>query len=104
MQASWIQKVVPMPSGSALRLKNAKNTTLKVQEGLVWITEQGVDEDHFLQMGERYAVRGDGLVIIGAEKDARVGITDYAERASSTSFLLQLALKITGNAQSKGSW
>jgi Protein of unknown function (DUF2917) len=104
MQASWIQKVLPMPSGSALRLNNAKNTTLKVQEGLVWITEEGVDEDHFLHTGEHYAVRGDGLVIIGAESDARVGVTDYAERQAPISPLVELFLKITGNAQSKRSW
>jgi hypothetical protein len=74
MQASWIKQVVPMPIGSAFRLRNAKSTSLKVQDGLVWITEEGYREDHFLQIGEHYAVRGNGLVIISAESDARIGI------------------------------
>jgi hypothetical protein len=100
MQASWIQKILPMPSGSALRLNNAQHTTLKVQCGLVWITEEGVDEDHFLRLGESYAVRGNGLVIIGAESDARVSM----EQMVSTNFIAELVLKITSNAQAKRSW
>jgi hypothetical protein len=104
MQASWIQKILPMPSGSALRLNNAQHTTLKVQCGLVWITEEGVDEDHFLRLGESYAVRGNGLVIIGAESDARVSIADYVEQMVSTNFIAELVLKITSNAQAKRSW
>jgi Protein of unknown function (DUF2917) len=72
MQASWIQTVLPMPSGSAFRLLHAKALTLKIQEGLVWVTEEGVNEDLFLGPGEQYAVRGNGLVIISAETDARL--------------------------------
>jgi Protein of unknown function (DUF2917) len=74
MQASWIHQIVPMPVGSAFRMKNAKATTLKIQNGLVWITEEGFREDCFLQIGEQYAIRGNGLVIISAESDARIGI------------------------------
>jgi hypothetical protein len=70
MQASWIQTVLPMPCGSAFRLTHAKATTLKIQSGLVWVTEEGVTEDIFLGLGEQYTVRGNGLVIIGAETDA----------------------------------
>jgi hypothetical protein len=104
MQASWIQKVLPMPSGSAIRLNNAKDTTLKVQDGLLWVTEEGVDEDQFLHRGDCYSVRGNGLVIIGAESDARVGIADYTERNAPVNALTELLLKITGNAQAKRSW
>jgi hypothetical protein len=63
-----------MPIGSAFRLKNAKSTTLKVQNGLVWITEEGFRDDHFLQIGEQYSVRSNGLVIISAESEARIGL------------------------------
>jgi hypothetical protein len=104
MQASWIQKILPMPCGSALRLNNAKDTTLKVQVGLVWITEEGVDEDHFLRIGEHYAVRGDGLVIVSAESDARIGIADHSKQVELIGAFLHAFLKITGNAQTKRSW
>jgi Protein of unknown function (DUF2917) len=104
MQASWIEKVLPMPSGSAFRLSNAKATTLKVQSGLVWITEEGVDEDCFLQIGEHYAVRGDGLVIVSAESDARIGIADHSNQVESIGAFLHTFLKIAGNTQAKRSW
>jgi hypothetical protein len=104
MQASWIQKVLPMPSGSAFRLSNAKATTLKVHSGLVWITEEGVDEDHFLHFDEYYTVRGDGLVIISAESDARIGIADHSKQVESIGAFLHTFLKITGNAKTKRSW
>jgi hypothetical protein len=42
-----------------------------------------VDEDCFLQIGEHYAVRGDGLVIVSAESDARIGIADHSNQVES---------------------
>jgi Protein of unknown function (DUF2917) len=72
MKTSWIQNVVPMLEHSALRLTSAKATTIWVQQGLVWLTEEGVEEDSFLQAGQNYVVRGDGLVILSAESDARI--------------------------------
>jgi hypothetical protein len=104
MQASWIQEVLPMPSGSAFRLSNAKATTFKVQSGLVWITEEGVDEDHFLHIGEHYTVRDDGLVIISAESDARIGIAHHSQQVESIRFFLHTFLKIAGNTEAKRSW
>lgn len=74
MQASWIQQVVSMPKGSALRLKDAQGVALGIDGGLVWITEEGVAEDNFLSAGAEYAVVGGGVVIISAECDARVNI------------------------------
>jgi hypothetical protein len=74
MQASWIQQVVAMPKGSALRLKDAQGVALGIHDGMVWITEEGVIEDSFLASGTEYAIHGSGLVIISAECDARINI------------------------------
>jgi Protein of unknown function (DUF2917) len=79
MQAHWIQQVVSMPTGSAMRLKDAVGTTLTVDDGLVWITEEGVSQDNFLHAGARYAVSGKGVVIVSAERDARIHI--HGQRA-----------------------
>jgi hypothetical protein len=57
-----------------MRMSNAKSARLSVHEGLVWITEEGVDEDFFLSAGQTYLVRGDGLVIISAESDVRIAV------------------------------
>jgi Protein of unknown function (DUF2917) len=74
MQASWIQQVVNMPKGSALKLKDAQGVALGIDNGMVWITEEGVVEDSFLGSGSAYTVLGSGLVIVSSECDARVNI------------------------------
>jgi Protein of unknown function (DUF2917) len=74
MQASWIQQVVAMPKGSALRLRDAQGVALGIHDGMVWITEEGVLEDNFLGSGAEYAVHGSGLVIVSSESDARIHI------------------------------
>jgi len=52
-----------------LRLKGARGVAIEVVDGRVWITEDGCKGDRFLEAGGRYRVGGDGLVLIGAEKD-----------------------------------
>lgn len=74
MQANWIQQVLTMPKGSAIRLKDAQGLGLAIVGGMVWITEEGMLEDNFLSSGAAYAVAGRGVVIISAESDARLNI------------------------------
>ena len=52
-----------------LRLRGARGVAIEVVGGRVWITEDGCRADSFLAAGGRYRVHGDGLVLIGAEKD-----------------------------------
>ncbi len=52
-----------------LRLRGARGVAIEVVGGRVWITEDGRTADSFLAAGGRYRVGGDGLVLIGAEKD-----------------------------------
>jgi Protein of unknown function (DUF2917) len=65
-----------MPRSSAMRMSDAKFTRLSVQDGLVWITEEGVDEDFFLSSGQTYVVRSNGLVIVSAESDVRIAVSE----------------------------
>ena len=52
-----------------LRLRGARGLAIEVVDGRVWITEDGRTADRFLAAGGCYRVGGDGLVLIGAEKD-----------------------------------
>ena len=52
-----------------LRLRGARGVAIEVVDGRVWITEDGRHSDCFLAPGGRYLVGGDGLVLVGAEKD-----------------------------------
>lgn len=53
-----------------LRLRGARGVAIAVVRGRVWITEDGRRADAFLGPGHEYRVRGDGLVLVGAEAAA----------------------------------
>lgn len=57
-----------------LRLRGARGVAIEVLDGRVWITEDGRAADSFLASGGRYRVRGDGLVLVGAEAPAEVRV------------------------------
>lgn len=59
--------VVKLNGSDFLRLLGAQGVSLEVLSGRVWVTEDGRAGDAFLAPGRRYRVRGDGLVLIGAE-------------------------------------
>ena len=50
-----------------LRLRGARGAAIEVLDGRVWITEDGRAADSFVASGGLYRVRGDGLVLVGAE-------------------------------------
>jgi Protein of unknown function (DUF2917) len=78
MQAEWINRVLELPVGSAFKLSAARGSALGVAEGRVWITEEGVIEDSFLNAGQSYAVQGQGMVIVSAETDVRLHLKNYS--------------------------
>jgi hypothetical protein len=57
-----------------LRLRGARGTAIEVLDGRVWITEDGRAADSFVGSGGHYRVRGDGLVLVGAERASRVRV------------------------------
>ena len=61
--------VLRLKHNDFLRLRGARGVALEVMDGRVWITEDGFECDRFLGAGGRYRVCGDGLVLVGAEKD-----------------------------------
>ena len=61
--------VLRLNNSDFLRLRGARGVAIEVVDGRVWITEDGRVADSFLTPGGRYRVCGDGLVLVGAEKD-----------------------------------
>ena len=61
--------VLRLNNSDFLRLRGARGVALEVMDGRVWITEDGYEGDRFLLAGGCYRVCGDGLVLVGAEKD-----------------------------------
>jgi hypothetical protein len=65
--------VLQLKHNDFLRLRGARGVAIEVLGGRVWITEDGRAADSFLDPGGRYRVRGDGLVLVGAETYAGAG-------------------------------
>lgn len=57
-----------------LRLRGARGAAIEVLDGRVWITEDGRAADSFVGSGARYRVRGDGLVLVGAERASELRV------------------------------
>ena len=45
-------------------LRASRGACIRVLEGLLWITEDGLAADHFVHAGGEYRIAGDGLVVI----------------------------------------
>ena len=61
------------PNGT-LRMAGAHGMTVEVLDGHVWLTQTGRSEDLILARGARYSVEGDGFVMVGLDKRARLDV------------------------------
>ncbi len=52
---------------ASLNLTDAGGTTVRVLRGRVWITQEGLPDDLFLDAGQRYTFERDGRAILSAE-------------------------------------
>src|SRR5262245_33402555 len=69
-----MQMIMTLESKQFLRLSRARGATVEVLDGRVWITEAGRERDAVVSRGMRYAVAGDGLVVVGADADSATRI------------------------------
>ncbi|MFO1303198.1 MAG: DUF2917 domain-containing protein [Burkholderiales bacterium] len=61
-----------IPRGESLVVTDGEATTLRIQRGCVWITEEGSFVDHILVAGQRYTLDRPGTAIVTAHEDAKV--------------------------------
>ncbi|MFO1311036.1 MAG: DUF2917 domain-containing protein [Burkholderiales bacterium] len=61
-----------IPRGESLVVTDGEATTLRIQRGCVWITEERSLVDHILVAGQRYTFDRPGTAIATAHDDARV--------------------------------
>lgn len=66
--------ILNLETNGTLRLAGARDMLVEVLDGRVWITEPGRRGDVFAERGARYRVAGDGVVLVGAEKMARLAL------------------------------
>jgi uncharacterized protein YjiS (DUF1127 family) len=66
--------ILNLEANGTVSMAGARGMRVEVLEGLVWVTRKGRSEDLILRRGARYSVEDDGVVLVGLEKRARLGL------------------------------
>lgn len=62
---------VSLRPGAIHCIEDACGVRIRVQQGLVWLTEEGELDDVFLGEGDAYQIRGSGRILIEVETTTR---------------------------------
>ena len=62
--------VIRLPAREALTLPHVGGTTLRVTQGVLWLTEEGDRHDVVLRSGDNFVVESDGDTVVEAQNDA----------------------------------
>jgi hypothetical protein len=57
---------VGLARGDVLRLENARNTQVRVDQGALWITQERDAKDVYLARGESFRLDRDGIAVLSA--------------------------------------
>ena len=61
-----------MARGDRLSVTDGEATTIRIDRGCVWITEEGSVVDHVLEAGQRYTFDRPGVALVAAQNEVRV--------------------------------
>jgi hypothetical protein len=82
MQLNLHQALVPLTSPVPLRLQSARGTRVRSLAGTLWVTVDGDETDHVLELGESWIVDSDAPVLVSPlQGTATVGLSDQPEPA-----------------------
>jgi hypothetical protein len=73
---------VTIRTGESFTLNRAAGTTLRCEEGRLWITEEGVAEDVALVAGQSTRLLRNGKALVLALRDARLTLDGAAKAAA----------------------
>lgn len=63
-----------LDAGQPVTIASAAETQIRVLEGRVWLTEEGLSEDIFLFPGAQYRLRTTGRVVLDCDSPSRLEI------------------------------
>lgn len=63
-----------LASGARITITDGVATTIRIDDGEVWITEQGSFIDHILRAGQSYALDRPGMALVSAQGEARITV------------------------------
>ena len=62
--------VVSLDSREAITLPGIRGATLRVTQGILWLTQEGDPNDVVLRTGDNFVVESDGATVVEAQSDA----------------------------------
>ena len=77
---------VALEASRPLTIANGAGTQIKILEGRVWLTEEGVSEDVFLLPGADYILHRNGRAVLDCDSPSRVVLTAVVSVRSRTWF------------------
>jgi len=78
---------IELERAGLLNLRAPKGSTIECDGGLVWVTQEGELDDHWLPAGESLVLKRSGRVVIEAAQASRITL-QRAETASRWQSLL----------------
>lgn len=70
MRLNMEQATLTLQANSYLKLRGARGVRLTCREGLLWVTQEGVSRDDFIEPGAGLPLTADGDVLIEALSDS----------------------------------
>jgi hypothetical protein len=64
-----------LAAGEVMRIEHARGIHVRVQSGLLWITEEARNDDVWLRAGEQADLTGRGLAVLEAIGDTQVRLS-----------------------------
>ncbi|HWA11780.1 MAG TPA: DUF2917 domain-containing protein [Burkholderiales bacterium] len=74
MQIDIKQHTLDLADEGLLSIRDGQATRIRVQEGTLWITEEGEVKDTVLGRGEVYTIRHPGLAVLTALGASRITV------------------------------
>ena len=91
-RASGAVTIVKLKRGETLSVSDGEATTLRIDRGQVWVTEEGNFVDHVLCAGQRYTFDRPGVALVSAQLDSRV--TLYAPAIGTAAARITVAREV----------
>lgn len=85
-----------LQAGEPVTIAGATGTSIRVLEGRVWLTEEGVSDDTFIFAGGDYRLRSRGRVVLDCDAPTRIVVEAPVSVRSSSNGLRWLGTALLG--------
>jgi hypothetical protein len=91
--------VIELEKRGTARMKDVAGTRIDCVRGRIWITEQGLKDDHVLEADESYIISRNGVTVVQALRQAVVGIRSPAVRRAGIMASIERSFRSAARAR-----